>query len=191
MAEKAVAVESAETEQVSDSTAEPPYKVFKDETEYNSFVESQKKSIKSSLERSLRTKFQKEAEMTAEQKTNEKIKGLEEENRALLVSKNRSIAQSELISNGLDLKNHADIVDFVATDDEATSLSRAKLLSEFVLYNAKLISDREKKQTMVSVAKPHEVENSKSKPDESIAQRLGKCRANIFKAVQATIQNYL
>ena len=56
-----------------------PFKVFQNQTEFESFMAYSEENMKSKIENEIKEKFEKEAKLSAEEKLMEKIKELEDD----------------------------------------------------------------------------------------------------------------
>mgnify|MGYP001142498069 CR=1 FL=1 len=182
---------NSKTEEIQQANDAKPFKTFNSQSELDSFLKNREERLKAKLETDIKSKLEKEAELTAEQKLMEKVKALEDEKRLVLIDKNKTKAEREFMSKGLDKGNYAEILDFIVSDDEENTLQKARKLIDFIEVNSKNIADEKIKKAMKDIKKPENSEMKAQNLNEVIAKRLGKSRSATYKAAAETLKKYL
>jgi hypothetical protein len=178
-----------------ESSKQVPFKTFESEEKLSEYLSDNLKSheekLKAKLEAEIKSKLEKEANFTAEQKLTEKIKELENEKKAVLIDKNRTKAEREFVSKNLSLEGHAEILDYIVSEDESVTLDKTGKLLKFIEANSQKIADEKIKKAMKDVSMPKQSEAKGENTNENIAKNLGKSRADTYKSALETIQKYL
>lgn len=168
-----------------------PFKTFNNQGELDDFLKIREENLKVKLENEIKSRLEKEAKLTAEQKLVEKVKELENEKKLVLIDKNRIKAEKEFVAKGLDKGNYTEILEFIVSDNEEDTIQKAKKLIDFIELNAKSIADEKIKNAMKDVKKPENIEVSNKNFNEEIAKNLGKARAKINQKSHQIINEYL
>lgn len=168
-----------------------PFKTFNNQVELDDFLKSREENLKVKLETEIKSRLEKEAKLTAEQKLVEKVKELENEKKLVLIDKNRIKAEKEFVAKGLDKGNYTEILDFIVSDDEEDTIQKAKKLIDFIELNSKSIADEKIKKAMQQIKKPENIEVDNKNFNEEIAKNLGKSRAKINQKSYQIINEYL
>lgn len=167
-----------------------PFKSFVSKEEFEGFMSKNEEKLKAKLETDIKSKIEKEAKLTAEQKLMEKVKELENEKKLVLIDKNKIKAEKEFIAKGLGMGNYSEIIDFIVSEDEEETLQKTRKLIDFIETNSKRIADEKIKKTMKDVSKPEHSKVSNQNSNENIAQRLGKSRSETYKSANETLKKY-
>lgn len=163
-----------------------PFKVFQNQTEFESFMAYSEENLKSKIENDIKEKLEKEAKLSAEEKLMEKIKELEDDKKQILIDKNKIKSEKEFVSNNLE--NYEGILNLVVSEDEQLTIQNTKKLIDFILINSKKISDEKVKNAMKDIKNPENNEVNIQTINENIAQRLGK-KMSQAKQMSAKILN--
>lgn len=163
-----------------------PFKVFQNQTEFESFMAYSEENLKSKIENDIKEKLEKEAKLSAEEKLMEKIKELEDDKKQILIDKNKIKSEKEFVSNNLE--NYEEILNLVVSEDEQLTIQNTKKLIDFILINSKKISDEKVKNAMKDIKNPENNEVNIQTINENIAQRLGK-KMSQAKQMSAKILN--
>lgn len=166
-----------------------PFKVFENQTEFESFMASNEENLKSKIENEIKEKLEKEAKLSAEQKLMEKIKELEDEKKQILIDKNKIKSEKEFVSNNLE--NYEEILNLVVSEDEQLTIQNTKKLIDYILINSKKISDEKVKRAMKEIKNPENNDVSMQNANENIAKKLGKARSSIYRSANETLKKYL
>lgn len=180
-------------ENTTENVGNKPFKTFSSEEELTNFINKKvtlnEKNLKSKFEKEIKEKLEKEAQLSAEEKLNERIKELENEKKAVLIDKNRTKAEKEFVSKGLE--NYSEILDFVVNEDEEITLQKTKKFLDFIEVNSKKTADEKIKKAMKDVSKPENSEVKDKNSNEEIARKLGKFASETHKTALETIKKYL
>ncbi len=186
---------TTESTRASKSIEQQPFKVFESEEKLSEYLSDnfkvREEKLKTKLEYEIKSKLEKEANFTAEQKLTEKIKELEDEKKAVLIDKNRTKAEREFVSKNLSLDGYSGILDYLITEDESATLDRTNKLLSFIETHSQKIADEKIKKAMKDVSVPKQNEAKGENINENIAKNLGKSRAETYKSALETIQKYL
>lgn len=168
-----------------------PFKTFNNQAELDNFLKSREENMKGKLETEIKSRLEKEAKLTAEQKLVEKVKELENEKKLVLIDKNRIKAEKEFMAKGLAKGIYTEILEFIVSDNEEDTIKKAKKLIDFIELHSKSIADEKIKKAMQQVKKPENIEVNNKNFNEEIAQKLGKARSATYKAAAETLKKYL
>lgn len=186
---------ATELTQTTESNKQEPFKTFENEEKLSEYLsnnfQAREEKLKTKLEAEIKSKLEKEANFTAEQKLEGKIKELENEKKAVLIDKHRTKAEREFVSKNISLEGHAEILDYLVSDSEEITLDRTNKLLKFIEANSQKIADEKTKKAMKDVSLPKQNEAKGENTNESIAKNLGKSRAETYKSALETIQKYL
>lgn len=163
-----------------------PFKVFQNQTEFESFMAYSEENLNSQIENDIKEKLEKEAKLSAEEKLMEKIKELENDKKQILIDKNKIKSEKEFVSNNLE--NYEEILNLVVSEDEQLTTQNTKKLIDFILINSKKISDEKVKNAMKDIKNPENNDIRTQNSNENIAQRLGK-KMSQAKQMSAKILN--
>ena len=163
-----------------------PFKVFQNQTEFESFMAYSEENLKSKIENDIKEKLEKEAKLSAEEKLMEKIKELEDDKKQILIDKNKIKSEKEFVSNNLE--NYEGILNLVVSEDEQLTTQNTKKLIDFILINSKKISDEKVKNAMKDIKNPENNDIRTQNSNENIAQKLGK-KMSQAKQMSAKILN--
>ncbi len=186
---------AAESTQDSESTKTEPFKVFESEEKLSEYLidnlKSREEKLRTKIEAEIKSKLEKEANFTAEQKLTEKIKELEDEKKAVLIDKNRTKAEREFVAKNLGLDGYSEILDYIVSEDEPATLDKVGKLIKFIETHSQKIADEKIKKAMKDVSMPKQNEAKGENTNENIAKNLGKSRSETYKFALETIQKYL
>lgn len=186
---------ATESAQAAESTKQEPFKTFESEEKLSEYLsenfKSREEKLKTKLEFEIKSRLEKEATLTAEQKLTEKIKELEDEKKAVLIDKNRTKAEREFVSKNLSLEGYSEILEYIVSEDESVTLDKTGKLIKFIETHSQKIADEKIKKAMKDVSMPKQNEAKGENTNESIAKNLGKSRAETYKSALETIQKYL
>lgn len=162
------------------------YKTFESREDFENFI----KETKTKFAPELKSKLEKEAKMTAEQRLQSKIQELEKDKKDLAIDKSRTKAERLFVAKGFNEDVYGGILSFIVNEDEDITIERANTLLKFIDTASKIIADEKIKTTMKGVEKPKSNMESGAKNETEIAKILGKIRANSEKTAQETVNKY-
>lgn len=162
------------------------YKTFESREEFEKFIED----TKGKFVPELKSRLEKEAKMTAEQRLQSKIDELEKEKKTLAIDRNRTKAERLFVAKGIEEKAYNELLNFIVHEDENTTIERTNALLKFIDTASKMIADEKIKTTMKGVTKPKSDIELKQNDETGIAKVLGKIRASSEKKAQETVNKY-
>lgn len=162
------------------------YKTFENREDFENFINE----VKAKFTPELKSKIEKEAKMTAEQRLQAKIQELEKDKKTLAIDKNRTKAERLFVAKGIDENSYNEILNFIVNEDENTTVERTNTLLKFIDTASKMIADEKIKTTMKGAIKPKSDMESGQNDETGIAKVLGKIRASSEKKAQETVNKY-
>lgn len=177
--------QNTKTKEVSDKE-KSAYKTFENREDFEMFINK----VKAKFAPELKSKLEKEAKMTAEQRLQSKIQELEKDKKDLAIDKSRTKAERLFVAKGFNEDVYGGILSFIVDEDEDITIERANTLLKFIDTASKIIADEKIKTTMKGVEKPKSNMESGAKNETEIAKILGKIRANSEKTAQETVNKY-
>lgn len=168
-----------------------PFKAFASQADYDRAIQqaikSHEENLKTKLTPEIRKQLEKEANMTAEQKFQEKLNKLEADTKALAIEKSRIKAESIFAAKGISEEDRAAMLDSIACEDAEETEKRANALVAAI----EKATNEKIKAAMKKVGVPNSTAGTNAGTEkESIGKILGKEMSQASKTGQKALDYY-
>ena len=168
-----------------------PFKAFASQADYDRAIQqaikSHEENLKTKLTPEIRKQLEKEANMTAEQKFQEKLNKLEADTKALAIEKSRIKAESIFAAKGISEEDRAAMLDSIACEDAEETEKRANALVAAI----EKATNEKIKVAMKKVGVPNSTAGVNTGTEkESIGKILGKEMSQASKTGQKALDYY-
>lgn len=168
-----------------------PFKAFASQADYDRAIQqaikSHEENLKTKLTPEIRKQLEKEANMTAEQKFQEKLNKLEADTKALAIEKSRIKAESIFAAKGISEEDRAAMLDSIACEDAEETEKRANALVAAI----EKATNEKIKAAMKKVGVPNSTAGVNTGTEkESIGKILGKEMSQASRTGQKALDYY-